>query len=304
MKRQLQKPDWVYFNGSIRRWEEAVLHVSTEAVNRGLSVFEGIRCYAQHDGQTRGLLALPRHYERLRQSARLLHIPFETGYLDFEASCHELISRLWQAGNDMWIRATLFVVDGHWGEDNRADLVLTGYQQSQASPEPIKAGVSTWRRSSDLSLPSRIKSAANYQVGRLARIEGRSRGCSEMILLNSFGRVAEGSSSSLIMVRDGIVCTPPPSEEALESITVKIIGNLCESMSIPFIFRPIDVTELYVAQELAVVSTLSEITPVKTIGDFGLPDEQTILKKISSRFGAATRGRDPHPAVDLSLMAF
>jgi branched-chain amino acid aminotransferase len=302
MKLQLQKPDWVYFNGSIRPWDEAVLHVGTEAVNRGLSVFEGIRCYTQHDQQNLGLLALPRHYERLRQSAKLLHIPFAMTYSDFENACHQLMLKLRQVGNDMWIRATLFVVEGHWGEGTVADLVLTGYQQSQQLPKPIKVGVSTWKRSSDLSLPPRIKSAANYQVARLARIEGRSRGCSEMILLNSFGRVAEATGSGLLMVRDGVVNSPPPTEGSLESITVKIVRSLCESMSIPFVFRPIDRTELYVAQELAIAGTLSEITPFEAIDDYPMPPERPMLDRIISRFEAATHGRDPHPAVDLTLI--
>jgi branched-chain amino acid aminotransferase len=102
------------------------------------------------------------------------------------------------------------------------------------------------------------------------------------------------------MVRDGIVCSPPPSEGALESITVKIVRSLCESMSIPFVFRPIDRTELYVAQELALAGTLSEITPVQAVDEHALPKSRPALKKIISRFEAATRGRDSHPAVDLS----
>ena len=303
MKLQLQKPDWVYFNGSIRPWKEAVLHVSTEAVNRGLSVFEGIRCYTQENNLHLGLLALPRHYARLQESARMLHIPFGTSYAEFEAACHQLLKKLRQPENDMWIRATLYVIDGHWGEGTAADLVLTCYQQSKEPPKPIKVGVTTWRRSSDLSLPPRIKSAANYQVARLARIEGRSRGYSEMLLLNGFGRIAEASGSGVIMVRDGIVHSPPPSEGALESITVRIIRSLCESMSIPFEFRPIDRTELYVAQELALAGTLSEITPIESVDDFRFPQKWPILEKIISRFQAATRGRDPHPAIDLSLAA-
>ncbi len=302
MKLQLQKPEWVYFNGAIRRWEEAVLHVSTEGVNRGLSVFEGIRCYTQHDGVGFGLLALPRHFSRLRRSARLLHIPFLTPYADFECVCHQLVQKLRKPGSDMWVRATLFVVEGQWGEGTVSDLVLTAYQQSTELPQPIKLGVSTWRRSSNVSLPARIKAASNYQVGRMARIEGRSRGYSEMILLNQWGRVAEATGSCVLMVRNGVVVTPPASEGALESITLEIARDLCSSLRIPFECQPIDRTELYVAEEIALVGTLSEITMVESVDGFELSGETGILARVISRFRDAARGRERHAAVDLSLV--
>ena len=40
---QLQRPKWLFFNGAIRPWEDAVFHVSSEAVARGLNVFEGLK---------------------------------------------------------------------------------------------------------------------------------------------------------------------------------------------------------------------------------------------------------------------
>ena len=48
---RLQTPDWVFFAGEVRPWKEAVLHVSTEAVVRGLNVFEGLKGYWQEDGR-------------------------------------------------------------------------------------------------------------------------------------------------------------------------------------------------------------------------------------------------------------
>ena len=83
------------------------------------------------------------------------------------------------------------VVEGHYGLGTRAELLLTGYQWDQVPPSPITVGVSTWRRASDVVMPPRIKTGTNYQVARLARIEGRSRGYEDMILLNELGRVAD-----------------------------------------------------------------------------------------------------------------
>ena len=90
---KLQKPPYVFFGGKLRSWDEANFHISTEAVVRGLNVFEGLKAYWQRDGSI-GLVAVERHWRRLQRSARLLHIPFEMTLEDFEANCHELVAKL------------------------------------------------------------------------------------------------------------------------------------------------------------------------------------------------------------------
>src|SRR5687768_10692043 len=112
----LQQPEWVYVNGDVRPWDAAVLHVSCEAVTRGLNVFEGLKGYWQSDGRIFGVVAMRRHYERLCRSAQLLHIPVPVTYAEFEHACTALVRRLVEPDRDMWMRATLYVVEGHWGE--------------------------------------------------------------------------------------------------------------------------------------------------------------------------------------------
>lgn len=299
---QLQRPDFVYARGKVRPWEEAVLHVSTEAVNRGLNVFEGIKGYWDERESEFALVAVRKHWERLHRSARLLHIPFSMSLVDFRRACESLLEALLIREQDMWVRATLFVVEGHWGEGTVADLVLTAYHQPKRRPAPIDVGVSTWRRASDVVLPPRIKTSTNYQVARLARIEGRGRGYSDMVLLNQWDRVAEATGSCILLVRDGKVATPPPSEGVLESITVNIVESLAQSLAIPFTRRPIDRTELYVADALALAGTLAELAPIGSIDDHRLPEESPIVDALSDRFWDAVRGTEPHAAVERSIV--
>lgn len=295
---QLQVPKYVYARGRLRPWEEAVFHVSSEAVVRGLNVFEGLKGYWQPDGSF-GIVALERHWRRLRRSAALLHIPFDMDLARFEECCHALVGRLAEADRDMWLRPTLYVTEGHWGEGTEADLVITAFHQPKGQPESLAIGVSTWRRAADAALPCRIKTSTNYQVARLAKIEGRERGYSEMILLNQAGRVAEALGSCVMMVRDGAVVTPPVWEGALESITVDICEALCGSLGIPFQRRPIERSELSIADELGLTGTLVEVTLVSSLD--GRPFEaHPVLAALAQRYRAAATGVDPHPAVDLS----
>jgi branched-chain amino acid aminotransferase len=275
--------------------------VGCEALTRGLNVYEGVKGYWQQDGQF-GILMLRRHYERLRRSARLLHIPCPWSYQDYETATFELISELVQPDRDMWARTTLFVVEGYWGEGTVADLVITAYHQEKQPPEPINLGVSTWRRSVDVALPARIKTGTNYQVGRLARIEGRALGCQDMVLLNQWGRVAETTGACILMVRDGVVHTPPATEGALESITVDVVEALASSMGIPFVRRPIDRTELLIADEIAICGTLTELPLVKSIEGQPMSEKSPILSALQTRLLNAVRGIDPHPAVELTML--
>ena len=60
--------------------------------------------------------------------------------------------------------------------------------------------------------------------------------------------------------------TPPASEGRLESITLEIVRRICHSLAIPFIERPVDRTELHIADEIRLVGTLAELAPVDSGG--------------------------------------
>lgn len=291
---QLQSPAFIYCRGAARPAAEAVLHVSSEAVVRGVNVFEGLKGYWRADGGF-GIVALERHFARLQRSARLLHLPFTMCLQHYEAACFALLEKLLQPGRDMWLRTTLYLVEGHWGEGDVTDLVITGYHQPRGLPEAIATGVSSWRRADDAAMPCRIKTSNNYFAARMAKIEGRARGFGEMILLNSAGRVAEGLGACLAIVRDGAVITPPASEGALEGITLDLCEALCAQISVPFIRRPIDRSELGVAEEAALIGTLMEVTPIKSIDAHHLPPGRT-FPELGRLYLEAATGAAAHAA--------
>lgn len=298
---KLQKPDLAYMNGRIIPWDNAVLHVGCEAVTRGLNVFEGIKGYWRKDN-TFGIVFLEKHYKRLLRSAKLLHIPCPWTFEDYQQAVFSLMGSLLQPDKDMWARTTLYVTEGHWGEGTKADLVITAYHLDKEVPEPIRVGVSTWQRSIDAALPARIKTSTNYQVGRLARIEGRSRNYSDMILLNNQGRVAEATGSCVLMVRDGVIYTPPSTEGALESITLDFVEALAKSLNIPFVRRPVDRTELLIADELCICGTLAELIPVSEIDGNKIDPDGPLLSEIRNRFFKVVRGEESDPYFDAAVV--
>jgi branched-chain amino acid aminotransferase len=286
-------------NGKLVPWDDARIHVGAPALIRGISVFEGIKGYWRHDEGHLALVALRPHYERLQRSATLQHLPFPMSYEEFTDACFTIVRKLLSKDRDLWIRPTLFAVEGHWGLDTVSDLVITCYNQDKKAPDPISLGVSTWQRPIDTALPYRIKSAANYQMGRLARIEGRRQGLDDLVMLNQQGRVAEATGSCVLVVRDGTVVTPPPTEGCLESITVNILESLCESIGIPFDRRPIDRTELQIADEIALAGTLAEVVIVQRFQDREMP-EAPVLSQLRDEYFACARGLKANPLMSLT----
>jgi branched-chain amino acid aminotransferase len=296
----LQTPPWIYARGQVRPWGDATLHVNTEAVRTGFHVFEGLKAFWQADGRGFGIVNLRDHHDRLARSARIMRMPFPVSFEAYEDACHALLARLAHPAKNMWLRTTLFLVGGHWGQDDVTDLVITAFDHPKGPAAPMPTGITAWRRANDNAMPARVKTGPNYFVARYSKIESRDRGYREMILLNDAGRVAEFVGSALLMVRDGVLVTPPASEGAFESITALILEALARDLGIPTARRPIERTELFVADEVGSAGSLNDLVPVTAIDGLAL-GPSPLLDRLRDRYLAAVTGADPHPAVTLSV---
>jgi branched-chain amino acid aminotransferase len=296
----LQRPPFLYARGAVRPWEEGVIHVNSEAVLRGFNIFEGLKGFWRVDGRF-GLVAMRAHYDRLARSARILHMPFEMSFDAYVEACSALLRVLLKPTENMWLRTTLCLVEGHWGQGDRTDLVITAYDHPKGPAAPMETGVTAWRRANDNALPARVKMGPNYLVARMSKIESRSRGYREMILLNDAGRVAEFVGSSLLMVRDGAVITPPATEGAFESITVNLIEALAREEGVPFQRRPVERTELMVASEIGSCGSLFDIAVVSGIDGLAL-GPAPVLTRLRDRYLDAVTGRRPTPLIETTIV--
>ena len=298
---QLQHPEFAVVNGELVPYDDVKVHISAEALTRALSVFEGMKGYWDLGSQEFGIRCPREHYQRLRRSAAVLHIPVDFSYDEFRDSCLDLARALLTVERDMWFRTTMYVVEGHWGEGTRADLVVTAFHQAKDPIPPMSLTVSSWRRSGDTQLPYRVKASANYVVARQARIEAAGRGFDDAILLNDAGRVAEATGSCVVALRDGVVFTPPAYEGALESITLDIVERICHRDGMAFERRPVDRTELLTSEEAAIVGTISELTPVSRMDTAELRVDG-VLSSIRDRYLDAMRRVKPLADVEFEFV--
>jgi branched-chain amino acid aminotransferase len=298
---QLQRPRWASVNGDLVDYEDVTIHVSAEALTRALSVFEGLKGYWDEASEEFGLRTPERHYARLCRSAALFEIPIDFTCENYVDACMALGRKLITTDKDLWFRTTLYVVDGHWGEGTRADLVITAFLQSKELAPPMKLGVSTWRRSGDVQLPARVKSSANYVVARLARIEVGRRSYDDAVMLNDQGRVAESTGSCIVALVGRAVVTPPHSEGVLPSISLDLVEQICRRDGVPFERRPLERSELLVADEVALVGTITELTPVSEI-DHRSYRTNGLLADLRRRYVDAMRRVAPLDGVEFARL--
>lgn len=294
-----EPPAVLWFNGKLVPWREATVHVWSEVAARGANVFEGIRCYRQTDGSF-CLVSLEQHLDRLSDSARLMSISSPYPRSELMAGIFELVREI--AGDQhIYVRPTTYVEYGRYG-DCDDDAVYGAYivafpvPRSKAAHDGARCCVSSWRRTSDLSMSPLIKAGAAYQAFRLPGIEARRRGCDEAILLNDRGHVAEATGAAIFTVRRGEVSTPPLSAGILDSITRRHAMTLVEdSLGQRVRERDIPRTELYLSDEVFLAGTLSELTPVLLIDSRPVGDGQIgpVTRAVRDRYFAICEGRLP-----------
>jgi branched-chain amino acid aminotransferase len=297
-----EAPPYAWLNGGVVPWDRCVLHARSQGAFWGANVFEGLRLYQDGDGGQH-LFRVEDHLVRLRRSMKSLHMEIEYTDAELTQACMDLV------------RANDFAADAHvcvaayfdmaptfdpmtYTTETGVHITSTPVPRSAAHDQGVAVAVSSWRRISDDSMPPRIKTGANYHNSRLAHHEAVRNGFGTALLLNQRGTISEAPGSCLVMVRDGELVTPPGTSGVLEGITIATIAQLAEEhLGLRMRQREIDRTELYVADELFLGGTMSELLPVTSVDRVQVGDgtRGPLTKALQGHYDDEVRGRGNHP---------
>ncbi len=288
---------WAFLNGQYLPIRDAKISVMTHAFNYGTGVFEGIRAYWNDEQKQLYGLHLREHYERLHRSCRVmrLKLPYSVGEL-IEITL-EILRRSGYR-EDAYVRPIVFKsseligVRLHDLEDSFTVFTVP-FGTYIDIDRGISCGVSSWRRVDDNAIPARSKITGAYVNAALAKTEAQEAGFDEAIVLTNDGHVSEGSAENLFMVRDGVLATPPVTDNILEGIVRSSILRIAEDERIPVVVRPIDRTELYVCDELFLCGTGAQISPVTSVDHrpVGRGERGPITARLSQIYFDAVHGR-------------
>jgi branched-chain amino acid aminotransferase len=228
----------------------------------GHSVYETVRTYGGR------LFRLAAHLDRLRRSAERLDIPFRNAPVDIE---REVLRTLSAAGSgESAIRIILTRGVGPVGYDpGPAGPPTCVIHVRPLAPVPaahqregIDIAVVHVTRNAATALDPSIKSS-NLLNNFLAWREADQMGAFEAILVNVEGRLTEGASSNLFLIREGGLVTPPPGDGILIGITREVVLSLARGAGLSVAETSLEPDDLRRADEAFITSTLKGILPVR-----------------------------------------
>ncbi len=266
----VELPKHAYFQGKIVPYSEAKVGVATHALNYGTAVFGGMRGYWNEKKKKLFVFRPVDHFRRFLQSCRMLCME-----LDFTpGSLTELMVELLHKDDykqDIYIRPLAYKADEIIGvrlHDLKDEFTLFAlpYGSYMKNDADAHVTISSWRRIDDNVIPARGKISGAYVNSALAKTDAVRAGYDEALVLTQDGHLTEGSAMNVFIVRDGVLITPPVTENILEGITRRSVVELAKNeLKLTVMERPIDRTEVYICDELFLTGTAAQVTAVTQV---------------------------------------
>ena len=293
-------PNHAFFRGKIVPYGEAKIGVLSHALNYGTAAFGGLRGYWNGEEEQLFVFRPRDHFRRFLQSAKLL-------LMEFNYSEDELVNHLMDLLRaedyhlDCYIRPLAFYSDEIIGVrlhnlTPEISIVALPFGRYVENEEGAHVTISSWRRVDDNSIPARGKIAGSYVNSAFVKTDAQRAGFDEAIVLNQDGHMAEGSAENLYLVRDGAVITPPITDNILEGITRRTVMSLLrEELGVEVIERPIDRTEIYIADEAFFSGTGVQIAAITRVDHrpIGAGKMGPIVSELRDLYFNVVRGNVP-----------
>lgn len=294
----------VFFAGEFCPFPEAQLSIATHALHYGTSVLGGIRGIPSPSDSNQILMfRLADHCRRLSQSAKYLHTTLDP--IKLEATLMEFVRRN-QPQTPFYIRPLIYTSSLGIAprlHDVSKDLLIYGLEMGEyLHPGGVRCRISSWLRQEDRSQPLRGKASAAYIASALAKTEAVASGFDEAILMNARGKVSEASAMNLFLVRHGQLITPGVDQDILEGITRASVITLANDLGVPVVERPVDKSELLIADEVFLCGTAAQITPVLEIETYRLPQQRPITEQLRKGLQRIMMGAEPQYAEWLTIV--
>lgn len=260
--------NYVYLNGEFVDSREAKVSVFDQGFLYGDGIFESFRSIGDR------LYQFDQHYARLLQSAEALCYPVLYSQAELEKILLELRQR--NGLDNAYYRITITRGRGEIGFQRELTNDLTcliigrefsGFDKCHYQ-QGIALRVAQIRRNAPEAINPKIKSISNLN-SLLGKLEAKTAGAFEVIMLNNKDQICEGASSNIFWTRDQWVFTPGASTGLLEGVTRSTIIRLCEEkLNLRVVSGEFKLQDLKFSDEVFITSTSLEVMPVVKVDDF------------------------------------
>ena len=277
----------IWMDGELVPWRNANVHILTHALHYGSSIFEGERSYNGKIFKSR------QHSQRLIESGNLIDVPVPYSVDDIEIAKQKILedSKLKEA----YIRAICWRSSGEdmgvASQKNRVKMAIAAWEwgayYGDAKFKGAKLDISKWKRPSPETIPSFAKASGLYMICSMSKHVAEANGCSDSLMRDYRGYVAEATGANVFFLKDGEVHTPLP-DCFLNGITRQTIIGIIRKMGIKVNERHIHLAELENFQQCWLTGTAAEVTPVGKIGDYTF-EVGTFVRDLTSAYDSIVR---------------
>jgi branched-chain amino acid aminotransferase len=278
---------------------EARVGVMTHALNYGTGCFEGIRAYWNPAHEQLYAVKLPEHYQRFRNSCRVMRIGLPYSVPELVELTLELLRRNGYR-EDVYVRPLAFKSTEMIGvrlHDVADELtIFASPMGNYVETGGIRCGVSSWRRVDDTMIPPAAKVTGLYVNSALAKTEAIENGFDEAIMLTAAGYVSEGSAENIFLVSGGRLITPSAAEHILVGITRQAVMELARAeLGMEVVERQVARSELYSADEVFLCGTGAQVCPVVSVDRRPVGDGTVgpVAQRLQALYFGAVRGELP-----------
>jgi len=277
----------IWMDGELVPWRNANVHILTHALHYGSSIFEGERSY---NGK---IFRSKEHSQRLIESGNLIDVPVPYNVDEIEIAKQKILedSKLKEA----YIRAICWRSSGEdmgvASQKNRVRMAIAAWEwgayYGDAKFKGAKLDISKWKRPSPETIPSFAKASGLYMICSMSKHVAEANGCSDSLMRDYRGYVAEATGANVFFLKDGEVHTPLP-DCFLNGITRQTIIGIIKKMGIKVNERHIHLAELENFQQCWLTGTAAEVTPVGKIGDYTF-EVGTFVRDLASAYDSIVR---------------
>ena len=278
---------YIWLDGNMVPWRDANIHVLTHALHYASSVFEGERAY---NGK---IFKSQEHSKRLIASGKMLDMPIPYSVKEIEDAKYKALKT--SGLSDAYVRVVCWRGSGKdMGVASAANPVRMavavwewGAYYGDAKMKGAKLDISKWKRPSPETIPCHAKASGLYMICTMSKHDAEAKGCSDSMMYDHRGYVAEATGANIFFVKNNEVHTPL-ADTFLNGITRQTVIDLLKARNIVVHERHILPDELAKFEQCWLTGTAAEVTPVGQIG----PHKYTVgsvVKEIAEEYESLVR---------------
>jgi D-alanine transaminase len=283
-----------HLNGDYLPLSEARVSPLDRAFLFGDAVYEVVPVYGARP------FRLPQHLDRLNRSLAGIRMRAPLSHPEWANLSQELISRNSAVDAHLYIQVSRGAELGRnhaWPEGLKPTVFAYVTALEPLPRAYLEKGVSAVTAADTRWARRDIKSTAllaNILLKKLAA----DAGAFETIMLED-GRLTEGSSTTVHVVKDGVIRTPPNGHQILPGTTRDVVTELAAGLGLPFESVPVADSELRSADEIWLAFSTRGVLPVTSLDGVAVGDGKPgpLFNRVNAAFAHYARSLGGTPAL-------